>query len=73
MACGAPDLCMRFGFRLNIASFACTSNLKPALLTIQYGREILINFCNPVITIGQATIMDRAPEFFDHDAAVLAL
>ena len=31
--------------------------------------EILINYCRPVITIGQSSIFDRAAEFFDYTEA----
>ena len=36
-------------------------------------RELLINYCNPVITVGQSSFMDRAAEFIDLDAAVLSI
>lgn len=39
-------------------------------LDMCFGSDVLINYCNPLITIGQTSIVDRPAEFFDYDSSV---
>jgi hypothetical protein len=39
-------------------------------LDMCFGSDVIINYCNPLIAIGQTLILDRPAEFFDYDLSV---